>query len=474
MKLVKSLLLTLILATSLTLSAQVFAEQPIKVFIDSYEVDFPVPPVMQNDTTLVPFRAFFEKLDLKVTWDERTQTVTGIKDGLNIQLKIGDMNALVNGKATSLDVAPTMMNDYTYVPLRFIGESVNGEVLWFGETKEILISTILDEKLLSAVLLNDAEGVKSLIKQGANPNYVVRSISSEQNVSFLKGNITGRTVLELSVGHNDALKALLDSGADPNTKNALNNTPLHFAAHGYDPIAVKYLIDAKADINIKNHEGNTALIFALDSYKVATESQKAKLNTILSLLGYDVSKLSNKKNPTNSSINDINLNVTWGTSEADIKLSRTDKPYINDIVDNGNKRLVYKHEFDLGETGRIIYIFDSKGLTEVMLLVDENSEFYIPFSVYVGQTISLSDYYNNGEIPANHIWKADSITIQAYKNDYGDDVTGMWEMAIRSDDMTLGAKFNTKDTIIVATMFNAGTFEKPNYMAGVVYTRKIE
>lgn len=87
MKVVKSMLVTVLLLL-LTLPANVSAEQPITVSIDGESVNLQVPPIIREGKTLVPFRPIFEKLGLKITWDQKTQSVQGKKDGLNIQLKV--------------------------------------------------------------------------------------------------------------------------------------------------------------------------------------------------------------------------------------------------------------------------------------------------------------------------------------------------------------------------------------------------
>jgi len=87
--------------------------------------------VIENDRTLVPLRLISETLGAKVNWDGTARKVT-ISDGNNkIELVIGSNKPTINGKVISIDVAPKIFNDYTYVPLRFIAESLNCKVDWF-------------------------------------------------------------------------------------------------------------------------------------------------------------------------------------------------------------------------------------------------------------------------------------------------------------------------------------------------------
>lgn len=63
-----------------------------------------------------------------------------------IVLYIGKMTSFVNGKEIKLDTAPFIRNGRTYVPLRFISESIGGTVIWDGNEKKVMI-TLYDTSL---------------------------------------------------------------------------------------------------------------------------------------------------------------------------------------------------------------------------------------------------------------------------------------------------------------------------------------
>jgi len=86
--------------------------------------------IIENDRTLVPLRFISENLGAKVGWDDAARKVT-ITDGNNkIELVIGNNKPTLNGKVIQIDAAPKIFNDYTYVPLRFIAESLKCKVDW--------------------------------------------------------------------------------------------------------------------------------------------------------------------------------------------------------------------------------------------------------------------------------------------------------------------------------------------------------
>lgn len=98
MKIIKSLLLTSMFATSIALPTNVFADDAITVYVDGQQLSFEVEPVIKDGTTLVPLRAIFEKFGYEVSWHPEDQTILGLKDGADIQMNIGNNQAYVRGK----------------------------------------------------------------------------------------------------------------------------------------------------------------------------------------------------------------------------------------------------------------------------------------------------------------------------------------------------------------------------------------
>jgi ankyrin repeat protein len=65
-----------------------------------------------------------------------------------------------------------------------------------------------------------------------------------------------------SYGHSEAVKALLDAGADAEAKDANGYFALFIAAQKGHSDVVKIMLDAGADVEVKDSEGHTALYFA--------------------------------------------------------------------------------------------------------------------------------------------------------------------------------------------------------------------
>lgn len=120
----------------------------IKVFLNGQQLQFDTQPTIIQNRTLVPMRAIFEALGASVDWNESEQVVTAVynnvynKSTINISLKIGSNIAIINGQNNTLDVLATIINNRTFVPLRFISEALGYHVYWDEENLEIHINNI--------------------------------------------------------------------------------------------------------------------------------------------------------------------------------------------------------------------------------------------------------------------------------------------------------------------------------------------
>lgn len=94
-------------------------------------------PIIDNGTTLVPIRAIGEMLKAKVEWDQAKGIATVKKGDKTIKLYTGTTTAYINDDEYELEVSAEVVNNRTLVPLRFVAESLDMEVIWHGETRMV-------------------------------------------------------------------------------------------------------------------------------------------------------------------------------------------------------------------------------------------------------------------------------------------------------------------------------------------------
>ena len=140
----------LVLAFSLMLSVGVFvsADSPIQVSVDGVLIEFDVAPFRQDDRTLVPLRAIAEALDVYLHWDGENQTIfyfnnQGVAHLLTIGSNIVEVGAAagIDPELVPIDVPPMIVNDRTFVPVRFIAESFSADVDWDQDTQTVIIAS---------------------------------------------------------------------------------------------------------------------------------------------------------------------------------------------------------------------------------------------------------------------------------------------------------------------------------------------
>ena len=111
------------------------------ILIDHLEYPIDAPPVIEKGRTLVPIRRIAEELESKVSWDAKEQKVTLERYDKIIELWIGRVNCRVNGveKPLPSNVSPKIIQQRTFLPLRFVAEELDANVQWYAETQTIRI-----------------------------------------------------------------------------------------------------------------------------------------------------------------------------------------------------------------------------------------------------------------------------------------------------------------------------------------------
>ena len=117
----------------------------IQIKIDGIAITSDVNPEVKNNRTLVPLRVISENLGAKVNWSDAKVTLT--KDDMKVVLKLNSNTALKNGKTVMLDVKPSMKNNRTMVPLRFIAETFGCNVNY----KNSIVTVDTDPLMINGV-----------------------------------------------------------------------------------------------------------------------------------------------------------------------------------------------------------------------------------------------------------------------------------------------------------------------------------
>ncbi|MFJ5623511.1 copper amine oxidase N-terminal domain-containing protein [Peribacillus loiseleuriae] len=117
-----------------------YSQNEVSIEIDGKSIYFNDPILNKGGNILLPMRDFYEAIQASVSWDKEAQTASSVKNGKTVDLTIDSTIAKVNGSNVSMNVAPMMYKDRTYVPLRFVSENLDGSVNWNQEEQKVEIT----------------------------------------------------------------------------------------------------------------------------------------------------------------------------------------------------------------------------------------------------------------------------------------------------------------------------------------------
>ena len=150
----KKVLVCLLLAFVFALSMSVYADEIYDISIEMkigeneslvngvisvIDENDNVVPFIENGRTLVPLRFVASNLNLDVQWIQETQSVILTNESTEIILIIGKQTASINGNIYELDCCPLIKDERTFVPVRFIGEALQCNVIWENDTQKVLV-----------------------------------------------------------------------------------------------------------------------------------------------------------------------------------------------------------------------------------------------------------------------------------------------------------------------------------------------
>jgi hypothetical protein len=129
-----SIILSLILV--MALATPVFAAVNLEVNGRDYEPSYEL--YLENGVTLVPLDVITDALGCDVTTEG--DQITYQENDNSLQMNINSTTAVVNGTNQTMPMAPRMINNQIYVPLRFVLESLGAQVGWDSEASSVSVT----------------------------------------------------------------------------------------------------------------------------------------------------------------------------------------------------------------------------------------------------------------------------------------------------------------------------------------------
>lgn len=115
----------------------------IRLIVDGEDITELSAPVLVDNRTLIPVRFVAESLGAEVGWNEDTRTVTVDRENDHLRLIIDSrlVQYDLGNSYQIIDVAPTIINSRTYVPLRVVSNALGIGIEWDGDSRTIFIDS---------------------------------------------------------------------------------------------------------------------------------------------------------------------------------------------------------------------------------------------------------------------------------------------------------------------------------------------
>lgn len=126
----------LIVAFGFASSPAAYAQQ-VSVTVNGQPLSLNPGPIERAGRVFVPLRGIFERLGATVVYS--SGTINATKGSTTVSLQIGSTQATVSGATQMLDAAPFIVGATTYVPLRFIAQSLGAQVGYDNSTRVVAV-----------------------------------------------------------------------------------------------------------------------------------------------------------------------------------------------------------------------------------------------------------------------------------------------------------------------------------------------
>jgi inhibitor of cysteine peptidase len=385
------LLIVVLLATTVLYplpTASAKSSKSIELLVDGKVTNSSVAPQMINNVVYVPIRQVAQTWNAKVSWNGKSKQITIRKDGNTFVLTIDKRNGLKNSRAMTLNAAPKVIKNSTMVPVRFIAESFGAQVSWNAAQSRIAIYNHADK----LPLIGSAKNFKNLLTKQFNTN--------QQN--NLKRN-SGLMMMDVPQNESSNTGSGASGGANQPTADAgSNKTNLGSDSNGNDFSQTNTQVDGVDEADVVKTDGTHIYQVrnnAITITKVYPNDNMEVVNTLK--FGSD-----NTFNPLEMYVDKTTLTVVG---------------YAHEKTQIANKRINAIDYYDNYKHMVKTYVFDITDLQNIQQTREFALDGYYVSSRKIGSQLYLiankSFYYNpatNSEIPAPSYF--DSAVSKSWQN----------------------------------------------------------
>ena len=141
--------------------------EQVAVKLNGKYLYFDVLPQITDSRTMIPVRAVAEAFGAEVGWDGDTETVTIVRPGTKITMKLGENFFMKNDTKMELDVPAFETGGRTLIPARAVAEALDCKVEWDEANWTAIITA--PEKVVAKIGAIDNDPCDTLAVSGFYP-----------------------------------------------------------------------------------------------------------------------------------------------------------------------------------------------------------------------------------------------------------------------------------------------------------------
>lgn len=161
----------------------------ITVAVNSQDIDFQIKPFIdENNRTQMPVREFAEFLGCSVYWsaEDRQVSIMVGEGGDSYHFIIGENKYRKNGDYYDMDTAAQIVDNRTFIPLRYIAEMMGYTVEYVAPKESVILFCDKDGNIIleAADIISCTQEYEKLSEYGEKEHYLLLKFTDEAQEKF--------------------------------------------------------------------------------------------------------------------------------------------------------------------------------------------------------------------------------------------------------------------------------------------------
>lgn len=138
----------------------------LPLIMDDPDQNYQLEALIVEDRTMAPIRPIFDKFGLTLNWNASDSSISTVtSEGKKLWMQIDNPVAKLDGESYVMDIGPKVIDDRTYIPVKYLFDFLGLEYSWDGENSIVNViapslikfetPSVLRDKYDEAIILSE-------------------------------------------------------------------------------------------------------------------------------------------------------------------------------------------------------------------------------------------------------------------------------------------------------------------------------